>query len=155
MGKRKLARPIDLRTPLHVVLRSARARESWSLRKQQNARRVERTLRRFAKRYGLRVYRFANAGNHLHILIKSRCRLGVQNFLRAFAGVTARLVTGARKGLAVGPFWDFLSYSRIVRWGRDFRGVRAYVARNELEAMGRVPYLPRSARMSQTSRRLE
>ena len=148
-------RPIDVRGSLHVVLRSGRARESWSLRKQMNANIVEGALRRFTRRFGLRVYGFANAGNHVHILLRSPCRLAVQNFLRAFAGVVARRVTGARKGWAVGRFWDFLSYSRIVRWGRDFRGVRSYVVQNELEALRLVPYRARSHLVSQTSRRLE
>ena len=108
-GLRKLERPIDLRRPLHVVLRSSRARGAWSLRLQTNQRIVRWVLRHFAKRYSIRIYEFANSGNHLHLLLRSKCRLGLQNFLRTFAGITARLVTGARKGWAVGRFWDWLA----------------------------------------------
>ena len=143
LGRRKLERPIDLRRPMHVVLRASRARGDWSLRGQRGARIVRHTLRRFARRYDLTLYQFANAANHLHILLRCKCRLALQNFLRAFAGVTARLITGAQKGRAVGRFWDFLSYSRVVAWGRDFRAVRAYVIHNELETIGVIPYRPR------------
>jgi hypothetical protein len=78
------------------------------------------------------IYEFANAGNHLHLLIRAKCRFALQDFLRAFAGVVARLITGARKGRPIGKFWDFLAYSRVVTWGRDFFGVRAYIVQNEL-----------------------
>jgi REP element-mobilizing transposase RayT len=149
-GLRKLERPIDLRRPLHVVLRSSRARGAWSLRAQTNERIVRWVMRRFARRYSVRIYEFANAGNHVHLLLRVKCREALQNFLRTFAGITARLVTGARKGWAVGRFWDWLAYSRIVHWGRDFRGVRAYVVQNEWEALG---YLPRrTARVSKHPR---
>jgi hypothetical protein len=156
LGLRKLERPLDLRRPLHVVLRSSRARGAWSLRGQRGARIVRYALRRFVRRFDLRVYEFANVGNHLHLLLRCKCRLALQNFLRAFAGVTARFITGARKGRPIGRFWDFLSYSRIVAWGRDFSGVRAYVIRNALEARGIVPYRVRSLRRTLvTSRRRE
>src|SRR5258705_1901626 len=147
LGLRKLSRPIDTRRPMHVVLRSTRARRPWSLRRRESERIVLRMLRRFAGRFGIRLYEFANSGTHLHLLLRAKCRLALQNFLRAFAGVTARLITGARKGYAVGKFWDFLSYSRIVGWGRDVRGVRAYVLPNTFESMQLISYRPREQRL--------
>jgi REP element-mobilizing transposase RayT len=105
---------------------------------------VRDALRRYSRRYGIRVYEFANAGNHLHLLVRAKCRLALQNFLRVFAGIVARRVTGARRGLRVGPFWDMLAYSRVMSWGRDFFGVRAYVVQNELEALRLVPYRARN-----------
>jgi REP element-mobilizing transposase RayT len=131
LGRRKLKRPLDVRRPLHVVLRSTRARGAWSLRAGANERLLRSASRRYARRYAVRIYDFANAGNHLHILLRPMCRLGFQNFLRVFAGISARLVTGARKGNPVGRFWDHLAYSRVVQWGRDFFGVRKYVKNNE------------------------
>jgi REP element-mobilizing transposase RayT len=137
MGLRKLTRPLSSRRPLHVVLRSARARGRWSMRTKTNQQVVRKALRSYAHRYGIKIYEFANAGNHLHLLLRSRCRLALQNFLRVFAGVTARRLTGARRGHPVGAFWEYLAYSRIVTWGRDFLGVRAYVAANENDGGGR------------------
>jgi REP element-mobilizing transposase RayT len=142
-GRRKLSRPIDLRRPLHVVMRASRARGRWGMRTRGNERLVGWALRRFAARYRIRVYEFANADNHLHLLLRTSTRLELQNFLRAFAGVTARLITRARKGFRVGRFWDFLSYSRVVTWGRDFRTVRSYVIENRFEALGLIAYRPR------------
>src|SRR5262249_40360358 len=140
LGRRKLARPIDVRRPLHVVLRSSRARGGWGLRTRRNERLVSGTLRRFATRYRIRVYEVANVDNHVHILLRTPSRRELQDFLRTFAGVTARLVTKANKNRPVGRFWDFLSYSRVVAWGRDFRGIRTYVVENRLEALGLISY---------------
>jgi REP element-mobilizing transposase RayT len=128
---------------MHIVMRSLVARGSWSMRRVESARMVRETLRRYARRYGIRIYEFANAGNHLHLLVRAKCRLALQNFLRVFAGLVARRVMGARKGRAVGRFWDMLAYSRVMSWGRDFHGVRAYVLQNELEALRLVPYRSR------------
>jgi hypothetical protein len=144
-GMRKLARPIDMHRPMHVVLRSSRARGAWYLRRPEIEAPLQRLMRDLVRRFNVRIYEFANAGTHLHLLARTKCREALQNFLRSFAGLAARVVTGARKGRPVGRFWDLLAYSRVVQWGRDFFGVRAYVVQNEFEALG-FPYQPRSRR---------
>jgi REP element-mobilizing transposase RayT len=145
-GRRKLARPFDSRRPIHVVLRSSVAKGRWSLRRPDTTRQVFNAMQRLARRFGVRVYEFANATNHLHMLIRAKCRHALQGFLRAFAGIAARIVTGAQKGRPIGKFWDWLAYSRIVEWGRDFFGAWAYVFQNELEGTRRLPHQPRGAR---------
>ena len=107
-------------------------------------------MRALARRYDIRVYEFANAKNHLHLLVRARRRDCFQAFLRAFAGMVARLVTGARRGHPVGRFWDELAYSRVVQWGREFFEVRRYVIKNEDEARGLVRYTMRARRPSPT-----
>jgi REP element-mobilizing transposase RayT len=104
--------------------------------------RIRAAMRSLARHHAVRVYEFANAGSHPHLLVRAKAKNAFQVFLRAFAGLTARLVTGARRGRPVGKFWDNLAYSRLVRWGRDFAGVRTYVLQNEMEARG-MPYQPR------------
>jgi hypothetical protein len=116
---------------MHVVLTSHKARGPWSLRKHQRA--VRDTLREMAHRFGVRVYDFANVGTHLHLLVRARRREAFQAFLRSFAGIVARRVTGARRGRPSGRFFDGLACSRVVEWGRDYLGVRHYVFRNEIE----------------------
>ena len=91
---------------------------------------------RLASRYDVRIYQFANAGNHLHFLLRARSRIGMQSFLRTFAGFVARAVTGARKGLPVGRFWAWTAYSRVLTWGRQFDVVRRYIFYNEMESDG-------------------
>ncbi len=130
-GRRKLERPVSVRRPMHVVLTSQRARGSWSLRRHERA--VRDALRAMARRFGIRVYDFANVGTHLHLLVRSRRRESFQAFLRSFAGIVARQVTGARRGRPSGRFFCGIAWSRVVGWGRDYLGVRHYVFRNEIE----------------------
>ena len=130
-GRRKLERPISTRRPMHVVLTSNRARGAWSLRKHDQM--VKRALRALAHRFEIRVYSFANVGSHLHLLVRARRREAFQGFLRSFAGIVARRVTGARRGRPCGRFFNALAWSRVVGWGRDYLGVRHYVFRNAIE----------------------
>lgn len=141
LGRRKVARPIDTRRPMHLILRSSLARGQWSLRRLSNAQAIDTLRIRFARRFGVKVYRNSNAGNHLHLLVRARCRIGLQHFLRAFAGAVARLITGARRGHRAGRFWDRIAYSRVVQWGRDFCGVNSYVLQNEWNTAGFVEWI--------------
>jgi len=124
-GKRKLERPVSTRRPMHVVLTSQRARGPLSLRKHERT--VREVLRRMARRFEVRIYDFANVGSHLHIVLRARRREGFQGFLRSFAGVVARRITGAERGHRRGRFFDGLAWSRVVSWGRDYWGLRHYV----------------------------
>ena len=94
-GRRKLERPVSTRRPMHVVLTSHRARGPWSLRKHDRA--VRDILRSMARQFDIRIYDFANVGSHLHIVLRARRRDAFQGFLRSFAGIVARRITGARR----------------------------------------------------------
>jgi hypothetical protein len=147
-GKRKTARPIDPKRPMHVTIRSSRARGAWSMLHPRHARRVDALAHRTARRHGVRLYRFVNVGNHAHLLVRARKRAHFQAFLRDLTGSIAITITGARKGNPVGKFWDRLAWSRVVSWGREFRDVlRDYFLSNSLEAseLGRrFPRRPRA-----------
>jgi REP element-mobilizing transposase RayT len=97
---------------------------------------------KLAKRWGVRLYRYANVGNHIHLLIKVPSRAVWRRFLRELAGGIAVIVTGAKKGAGLSPnetgrgFWDHLAFTRIVSFGRDFAGVSRYVIKNLFEAAG-------------------
>lgn len=95
-----------------------------------------------ARRWGVRLYRYANVGNHIHLLIKVPSRAVWQRFLRELSGGIAILVTGARKGEALEKnsndrgFWDHLAFSRIVYFGKDFETMGRYLVKNLFESMG-------------------
>ena len=63
-GRRKIARPIDPKRPLHLVLRSTKARGEWSMLRPQNEHRVRRIVDETASKYSIRLHRYANVGNH-------------------------------------------------------------------------------------------
>ncbi len=95
-----------------------------------------------AKRWGVRLYRYANVGNHIHLLIRVPSRIIWKRFLRELAGGIAIIVTGAKKGASLNKnetgrsFWDHLTFTRIVHFGRDFKGMGRYLIKNLFEAAG-------------------
>lgn len=97
---------------------------------------------KMAKRWGIRLYRYANVGNHIHLLVRVPSRAVWQRFLRELTGGIALIVTGARKGSALQRnesgrgFWDHLAFTRIVHFGRDFRTMGRYLIKNLFEAAG-------------------
>ncbi len=132
-GKRKIARPFDPKKPMHLVFRSTRARGVRSMLHPKNKKRVDVLVKSVARKSGVRIYQYANVGNHLHLLVSAGVRKDLQSFLRRLSGAIALLITGARKGSSQ-RFWDGLVYSRIVTWGREFKTVTLYVIRNLMEA---------------------
>jgi REP element-mobilizing transposase RayT len=141
-GKRKLARPFSPDKAMHITLRSSRARGKWSFLKGANQKKIENLIYSRSSKYGVKILQFANVGNHIHLLMRASSKKNFQNYLRVLAGIIPRKVTGARKGVSVGKFWDDLIYSKIVSWGRQFNATNNYVFRNALEGFGVIP--PRS-----------
>lgn len=105
---------------------------------------VERTARSLAKKYGIKIYEFANVGNHVHLLIKLSHRFTFSPFMRALSGTIALKVTGANKlkGLKK-KFWDYRPWTRIVEWKKAYTIAKDYVIQNHLEAIGFIAYRPR------------
>ena len=134
-GKRKTMRPFDRRRPLHLVLRATKARGDWSMLRPDRKPTIEEWAREIAKKYDVRLYRYANVGNHLHLLVLARTRRAFQAFLREFAGRVASAITGGRKAHPQ-KFWDMLAYSRVVSWGRDFGNLDLYFVKNLFQAAG-------------------
>jgi REP element-mobilizing transposase RayT len=138
-SQRKLARPFDSAKHLHVTLRSSRARGQWSFLRDKNYKIISRLIYLYSARFNVKVVRFANAGNHIHLLLHSRSRQNFQNFLRVLAGMIPRAIANAEKGRAIGKFWDSLAYSKLISWGRQLARTSNYVLRNELEGLGLIP----------------
>ncbi len=152
---RKLHRPLEPGLNHHLVLRSERARGNWSFLHRRNRSRIERLIYTQAANQGIRIDRLANVGNHLHLIVLFRDALAFRRFLKAIGGLIVRAVTGARKGRAISTtngasqaagsnsatsvkrkFWDGLAYTRLVTWGRELNAVRAYLGKNQIEAIG-------------------
>ncbi len=148
-GKRKTKRPFDPKQALHVVLKSSKAKGQYSMLHPQHCNHIRKLMTRLKTRWQIAVYRYANVGNHLHLLIRAKSLADWQGFIREFSGGIAMIVTGAKKshGLARSKskevcesakrgFWDHLVFTRIVRFGKDFIAVAEYVLKNLWEAAG-------------------
>ena len=97
----KDARPLSSKQALHIVLRSDHATGRRSMLSQERV--IQNTLKKIGSKHGVKIYRVANAGNHLHLLVRFTQRRGLQNFLRGACGIIARKMTGAERGKAVRP----------------------------------------------------
>lgn len=136
-------RPITLKRSMHLVLRSTLARGERSLlRKERLLRKIIDTQ---GKKLGVKIYRQANGGNHIHLLVRPLSRPAFNSFVRAISGLIAREILGAQRGSAKNiQFWDRRPFTQIVEWGRQYNNVCSYLLQNTLEAWGFVPYTPRS-----------
>lgn len=135
--KRKEERPFDPAKQLHITMRSSGAVGDRSMLHPSRARIIRMIVFRAATRNGIELKQFVCVGNHLHFLIQTKsrrlipARLALRAFLRESAGLIARAMTGAKKGQpAARPFWDYLTWSRIVEWGRDLSRIKKYFQKN-------------------------
>jgi REP element-mobilizing transposase RayT len=144
-GNAKIKRPITTKRAMHLVMASSIARGPMSMLRFREP--IERTIYKQANKLGVKVYRLANAGNHLHLLILPHSRKALHSFLRSISGLIARIVTGAQRGSSKKlRFWTARPFTRIVEWGRDFRGVCNYLLQNTLEALGFIEYKERKVK---------
>lgn len=137
-GRRKIARPFHRRLAIHATFRAAAARAGsrWSMHHRRHKGEIYLLAYREAERCGIRIERFVNVGNHLHLLFKTRERASMQRFLRSFAGQIARLVTTARKARPRGKFWTYPVHTRLVAGGRDWENILRYFRKNLWDAEG-------------------
>ncbi len=161
LRRRKRRRPLNIKKPVHLVLRSDLAKGKRSLVRNQVM--VIRTLTRFSAKFYVKVYERAICGNHLHVLVKASNRRQLQNFFRVFAGQVAQQILqkfplGEKEEKAFRggahpknhkTFWSQLAYTRLVSWGRDFGNVSRYIVQNLLETAGLIPYRRTKRRISE------
>jgi REP element-mobilizing transposase RayT len=157
LGKRKTARVLDTRKPIHFVLKSQK-----SIQLHSNRRQLRQLLFRFAKKFGVRIYSESVQKDHWHFCIKITHRILYRSFIRALTGtIGARerlrrsFTSEARSGPIALKFgkglWIQRPFSRIVTWGRDFLNVLDYILLNECEVSGIVPYAIRKSRRQRPS----
>ena len=146
VGKRKTARPICTRRPMHIVYRSELAIGAHSFRKPAAQAIIVSCLTRWSKHFGIKIHKYSVNSNHLHIALQGGNRRLIQNFLRVFAGqVAIRLL----KLWRVPPVkvWALRVYSRIcASFGRPFAILLDYIEKNINEAAGNIAYTTRTSK---------
>src|SRR5256885_229385 len=65
-GNPKTKRPLASKLPIHLTLRARQG----GMRNQERFTSVNRLVDQVASKYGVRIYEYANVGNHLHMVIK-------------------------------------------------------------------------------------
>lgn len=139
---------------MHLVIRSSKARGTWSFRRRENAALISKYLKCFADKHFIRVYKIANVGNHLHLHIRIQKRFGYKPFIQAFTSAVAVGITrvnhsvndseqdqhppagklGAKKQRL--KFFDLRPFTRVIKSMRGYLTLRDYIRINELEGEG-------------------
>lgn len=158
----KSARPVSVRRPMHLVLRSSLASGPKSFLRSKYSARIRNIIRKQAQINGVKLYGVANKGNHFHLLVLPRSKKAYANFVRAISGLIARVVTGLERGksksnstlskaadlgqrtaaLSKKKFWDQRPFSRIIEWGRNFKIAKQKVTSGSLDSIGFGDLIP-------------
>lgn len=156
-GNPRDARPIAVKRAMHLVLKSKKAVGARSFLAPARAAAILVLMNRVARLHGVKIHRYANGGNHLHLIVQPPSRSAFHRFLRGTTGIIARMTLGVERGSArvkqelkaedvarpSARFWDARPFTRIIEWGRDFQKTNAYVIQNTLEALGFIAYVRR------------
>jgi len=131
-GKRKSARPLSTKQPIHLVLKSTHSRPFHP-----NSRKLEKIFRAQASRYGIKIYDLALNWSHIHALITIPSRQAYQAFIRTLTAAIVRTISKLT-GQSLKGLFDLRPFTRILSWGREFTSVRGYLELNQMEALGLV-----------------
>lgn len=131
VGRRKVARPLSKKVPIHLILRSTHpnAREAFSYRSKINRQILSRT----AKQFHIQIYEFVFNYTHLHLIIRIPHRQNYVGFIRQLTARLSRLANLKR-----GQLFKLRPYTRVLNWGREFKVVINYMKKNYVEAIGGI-----------------
>jgi len=126
----KTKRPLHSKFPLHLVLRGKKG----GLRNPIVFNRINAAIVTANKKYGHRMYDYANAGNHIHASLKlSR----IQNWPAYIRELTSEIVKILRAAGLLGPnekFFLYRPFTRIVRgWRKAYLALKEYIQLNAFE----------------------
>lgn len=159
----KTSRPLSTKLPIHIVLKSSKAKGNDSFLSPRNSRIIKVLIKKTSQRFRIQVLEFSINSNHMHILAKGCRREDLKGFLRTLSALIARYVQNKHKPQKSttknsssnkssqtneSGFWDQRPFTRIVESLRGYVVAKDYVVLNQLEALGVVSYKPRRIRVS-------
>ncbi len=113
-----------------------------------NKLKVDELVTRISRRYGVKLKKYVNVGNHLHLVVKlsgspMTARRQYRSWIRLLTARIAFEVGGSKKGEPFRDengervkFWDAIPFSRVVHGLRGWIDMDRYVLKNALEAQG-------------------
>lgn len=162
-GHAKIARPLNTKEAVHLVLKSKQAIGPSSMLRPHNTKKIDAIIREQAKASGITIYQLVNVGNHLHMVLRIKNLFLYDRFIRSVTGLIARHVTRrerarGRKFLSLAElikkesglssqlsntrrFWEARPFTRLIAWGRDFNYVKNYMDKNRNQANPRLYFI--------------
>ncbi len=137
----RVKRPLSTRDSMHIVIKSSLAKGKHSFRG-ENLKTVNQLVTRVSHHYGVKIQRYANSGNHLHLIVHCRNRTMLERWMKILPQRLMFLVTKLTKNTSLFKligrknFFDYRPFSRILVGRRSFRYCANYVEKNILEVEG-------------------
>lgn len=100
VGKRKCARPLCTRKPIHLVLKANKRVNLF-----KNSKVVKTAIHKYAVLCGMKIYSLSVQSDHIHLCIRIHDRSLYKKFIRSLTGVLAR-----RFGRVYGNFCPSLEW---------------------------------------------
>lgn len=132
-GKRKAKRVLSYKQPMHFVLKSEKAKGSYSFVRYQ--RQIVRLLAEISEFYGVKLYKQAVNLNHLHLVVKLSDEVNYKRWIRHLSSAIVEMISSYTK-TKLTEFFTLRPYSRIITWGRQLKSVLHYLNKNKIEALG-------------------
>lgn len=134
-------RPLSTKCAVHLVFKADKRKLRKGLCSPVGFQLSQIIIRKYAKRFFIKIEQLAICGDHIHALIRISKRSLGQHFFRVVAGQISQefeklglLVTGTRK------LWKHRPFTRVVLGAKAFFVAKSYVRLNEKEARGEMPY---------------
>jgi REP element-mobilizing transposase RayT len=130
IGKRKTARPISVKKPMHLILKTTKLSPF-----NPTNYKLEKIIKQYALRYKITVYDFSLNWSHIHLTIKLPNRAAYFAFIKT---VTAALINHLSKTLGknLKGLFDLRPYTKIITCKKQFESAIAYMDLNLPEALG-------------------
>ncbi len=129
-GNPKGARPLESKLPIHLTLRATKS----VLRLPKTYSTVNKLIYAVARKHGVKIYKLANVGNHLHLAIKIPKVGRWAAFIRELTGRIGLALKSRMGGIRL---WKYRPHTRIIRgWRKAFSTVKEYIELNQWEAEG-------------------
>jgi REP element-mobilizing transposase RayT len=119
-GKRKSARPLDSRKPIHLVFKA-----TTSLTLLKNRKKIEEILFKYAKDHGIKIQDCGIHADHLHLAITIPNRVQYIKWVRATTSVLVQKIQKLK--------WKLRPYTRITEWGQAYQKLKRYIWKNREE----------------------
>ncbi len=135
-NKRKSKRPLSIRAPIHLVIKSEKAKGNLSFVNHQSV--IVRAISAISKKWNVTVYDKAINFNHVHFVIRIKSESDYRSWIRELASEIVRLIS-IKTGTKLIQFFSLRPWTRILRWGRDFKNALNYLILNQTEVVGLRP----------------
>jgi hypothetical protein len=136
LGKRKEARPLSTKHPLHLILKSEKARGSLSFINHRFA--LELALSKVASQFKIKIYDKSVNNDHIHMVILFKSKEAYKSFIRVLSAEIVRIISKKTKT----PLKDFFTqrpYTKILSWGKQLNITLEYQILNQMEYFGLRP----------------